>query len=45
MLSMLALSSRNEVLERNPFCPKEIDGMLVPLDKASTQLTDHLITG
>ena len=28
-----------------PFRPKEIDGLLVPPGKASTQLTDHLITG
>ena len=28
-----------------PMGPKEIDGLLVPPDKAYTLLTDHLITG
>ena len=28
-----------------PFGPKEIDGLLVPPGKASTLLTDHLLTG
>ena len=28
-----------------PLGPKEIDGLLVPPDKAYTLLTDHLITG
>ena len=28
-----------------PLGPKEIDGQLVPPTKASTLLTDHLITG
>ena len=28
-----------------PLGPKEIDGLLVPPGKASTLLTDHLITG
>ena len=28
-----------------PLGPKEIDGLLVPTGKASSLLTDHLITG
>ena len=28
-----------------PLEPKEIDGLLVPPGKASSLLTDHLITG
>ena len=32
-------------MDPRPLGPKEIDGLLVPPGKASSLMTDHLITG